>query len=312
MPSEHESNQQMPSDESLSGSDQSNGATFVPSDNLTDEEMPTDEEEANDNRFELENFDEVKKAVKKLAEKLGLNRLFEHPTTTFDDLAEKTKLKKAYGIYTLHRAIYAVIAPSNPTALKSLVETKYVIPKSVSSNYTDEILGIVAKNYESALTPQTRKAALSIVSPFMNFAQVQRFIPNLSINTFKASKYILSIDEQTKKDGWITRKQKFSTEAVTNFIQFICAPEFIIDLPFGSDTLKLSNNETINVAKVIQTQCQSEIIRLYRSSIAESGDASLALSTSSCVRILDVLPIKSSKSAKCVDYFIADGESGKI
>lgn len=307
------SDQEMPTDDDNVSQNEvlseSSGRTFVPNDDLTDDN-DSNEDNIGDDGFELPNEVEVKEAVKELAKTLKITGLFEQ--FPFDDLADQTKLKKARAVNKMFRAIYKVVSPSNPIALKSFVETKFVIPPVVPDNFMNGVLSTVARNYEEAPNAQMRRAALSFISPFMKFAQVQKFIPNLSERSFKASKYVLSIDQHIQKDGWIQRKTRFSMEAVTNFIQFICAPEFVIDLPFGSDTLKLSNNETIDVQKVIRTQCQSEIIRLYRSSIAQSGENFLALSTSTCVRILDVLPMKSSKSMQCIDYFISDGETGNI
>lgn len=271
---------------------------YIPPDTLSDE---------NNDEKQLALGKQVKKAVKQLAKTLGISRLFSQKP--FAKLQEETQKKKVRVVKTIHNAIYECVSdPHSSVDLRNAVELKFDRHQTKAEKYLEGLMERVVDNYYDAPNAMARRAVLSLISPIVAFSEAKSKIPQLNYREYWRSKFIDNISRQIQQEEKLPQKLRVSFEAIYNFVQFITAPELIIDLPFGSETLKLKSGEEIEVPKVIRRQAQTELIRLYNSSIALSGENQLKLSTSTCVRILDVLPTKSSISLQCVDYFISDGE----
>ena len=275
------------------------GDEFVPNTNAL-----SDEEE------EQLVSDEVMKAIKGLAEAMSLNKLFERKH--FSNLTRKSQLLKVRHVKEMHDAIYKAVCPSAPSMLKEMVDSTIIRPTTNSDLLINELMTKIADDYADASNLHIRNAILSVVSSTIPFSIFTKYVPQISYSTYRRSQYFPTIEAQIEKEGVIRHKEKFNAEAVASFVQFLSAPEFIVDLPYGSQILTLSNKQKIDVPHIVRRHTHAELITLYKSFLVESGQTSFAMSTSSYVRVLNALPAKSSKALQCVDYFISDGESGLI
>ena len=102
--------------------------------------------------------------------------------------------------------------------------------------------------------------------------------------------------------------QRFSSNQVEHFIEFILSPIVSIDLPFGERTYKLSTGEKVVVPNMIRNMIHSRIIDQYRIFCQSTTNGEFSpLSDAVLFNILRKCPAAVRKSLSGLDNITADG-----
>lgn len=140
----------------------------------------------------------------------------------------------------------------------------------------------------------------------VSFKTLQRWIPGLTRYGFNIARHhqLLHGRGSTLLTTCHTRMY-VSTKQLDHFLDFITSAHIILDLPFGTRKLTLSNKEEVSVPNVVRTVIPERIIQQYEVFCEETGFTPMGRST--LHRILKTCSASIRKSLQGLDYFSADG-----
>ncbi|CAC5400064.1 unnamed protein product [Mytilus coruscus] len=100
-------------------------------------------------------------------------------------------------------------------------------------------------------------------------------------------------------------REKFDTDQLEHFIEFITSGHIIKDQPFGEKTLKLTNGEIIKIPSVIRSLAPSTIILQYTALCKEENIKPLGSST--LYKLLEDCAALVRRSIEGLDNFVMEG-----
>lgn len=165
----------------------------------------------------------------------------------------------------------------------------------------------IDESYKEAAKPLTKRQLLSLVVDKVTFPELVKYIPDLKRHQYTAArKHVCDVGAGQPADRPQQLRTSVDMTKVEHFIDFITASNIIQDLPFGRKTLKLSNNEEIEIPHVIRTLMPSRLIAQYTEYCKESSYEPLSRST--LFKILSESCVASvRKSLQGLDNYAAEG-----
>ena len=268
---------------------------FSPADNIGTEE-----------RDEL-----IQEHIRKFADLANVREV--HFTRQFASLARTTKLKRASAVDRLCKVIIQQMAADSPEELKQLVEDQrrrklFLQERTVSAN---QFLETIADVFMNAPSPGAKRQALSLVASFVSYRELLEYIPTLTLYYYKAARrHAKLIGPGVAPPQETHVKERYDRKKVDMFIEFITSPHIVIDLPYGTATVKRASGVKEEIPNLIRIMNDEHIITQYLEMLRENGDDQYALSRSSLRRILSVCTAQTRKSLQGLDYFTYAGTMG--
>lgn len=166
----------------------------------------------------------------------------------------------------------------------------------------------IAEAYENAQNSYTRRSILSIIAPKINFSTIQLFIPNITYYRFLAARLHAS---QAGSGALIQRPTRvvcrFEPAQVEHFIDFIVSNYVCTDIPFGQQTLKLSDGTKLYVPDTIRNFDSTRIIMQYYKYTEEYFSEFSVLHESTLYKILAECKASTRRAVSGLNYFAANG-----
>ncbi|CAF1277391.1 unnamed protein product [Rotaria sordida] len=166
----------------------------------------------------------------------------------------------------------------------------------------------IAEAYDNAENWATRRSILSIVAPKVNFSVLQSFIPGINHYRFTSARLHAS-DAGT---GVIIERVprvicRFEPAQIMHFIDFIVSNYVCTDLPYGQQTLMLSDGTKLHVPNTIRNCNSTRIINQYYQYTTELFPGFSVLHESTLHKILDECKASTRRALNCINYFAANG-----
>lgn len=167
-------------------------------------------------------------------------------------------------------------------------------------------LEALAESYHNAHSWETRRQILSIMSGVANYNHIVKFIPGLTRYRYSvANLHRLQFGRGAPVEHQPLTRIKVDLKQLDHFLGFISSPHLIQDLPFGSNKLKLSNGQAIEVPNVIRSLIPERIARQYTQYCEDTGFTPFSKST--MLRVLSECSATVRKSLQGLDYYAAEG-----
>ncbi len=167
----------------------------------------------------------------------------------------------------------------------------------------------LAKSYQNALSWETRRQVLSIMSGIASYNTLSEYIPGLTQYRYTtANLHRLQFGtgaEVSRQPTGTHSRIRIDLAQLDHFLDFITSPHLVQDLPFGEKDLKLSTGEIIKVPNIIRTMVPQRIVRQYQQYCSEVNFEPFSERT--MLRVLSECSASVRKSLQGLDYFAADG-----
>lgn len=220
------------------------------------------------------------------------------------DASDRTRRRHTRKAKHAVQAVLEEVAPSQSE------ELWYSVVNAMSSekdNNVDEVLlGALAECYYNASSWDARRQILSIMSDKVSFSELKKWIPELTRYRFTMSRHHILLHGRGVPVPKQTQTRMFvSTTQLEHFLDFITSPYVIQDMPYGQKSIKLSNNEIVEVPNVVRMLIPESITKQYLSYCKEHGFQPLSRST--LLRILSVCSASVRTSLQGLDYISSSG-----
>ena len=167
-------------------------------------------------------------------------------------------------------------------------------------------LEALAEAYNNAVSWDTRRQVLSIMSGVASYNVISMYIPGLTKYRYTvANLHRLQFGRGAPAPKQPTTRIRIDIKQLDHFISFITSPHLVQDLPFGERHLKLSSGEVIDVPNVIRQMIPQRIVRQYTQYCQETNFKPFGERT--MLRILSECSASVRKSLQGLDYFAAEG-----
>jgi hypothetical protein len=104
--------------------------------------------------------------------------------------------------------------------------------------------------------------------------------------------------------------QRFSSDQIEHFVEFVLSPLISVDLPFGERNYKLSTGERFTVPNMIRNMIHSRIIAQYKAYCESTTDGDFSpLKDTVLFSILHQCPAAVRKSLSGLDNTSSDGSA---
>ncbi|CAF1119387.1 unnamed protein product [Didymodactylos carnosus] len=134
------------------------------------------------------------------------------------------------------------------------------------------VMEAISDAYNNAEKWTTRREILSVVAPKINYKLVQPFIPGITkYRSSAVRRHALEFGTGKHIESTPVLRQRFEDYQVEHFIDFILSPHICTDMPFGEQSLKLSDGAELLVPNTIRNLIPSRIIDQYYSYILENS-----------------------------------------
>jgi len=136
----------------------------------------------------------------------------------------------------------------NSTAMNAVLDVDE-LPQSEQS-----YLNALAEAYKNAVSWDTRRQVLSILSGIASYNIISKYIPGLTKYRFTmANSHRLQFGRGKPLPQKTSHRIKVDLKQLDHFLSFITSPHLVQDMPYGTKHLKLSSGEIIDVPNVIRT-----------------------------------------------------------
>ncbi|CAF1568760.1 unnamed protein product, partial [Didymodactylos carnosus] len=166
----------------------------------------------------------------------------------------------------------------------------------------------VAEAYNNAENWTIRREILSVVATKINYQLLQSFIPGITIYRFSAARrhaFEFGVGMHIEPTPIVL--QRYEDYQVEHFIDFILSPHICTDMPFGEQSLKLSNGTELFVPNTIRNLIPCRIVDQYYSYILENSPGFPPLGRTSLLTLLNVRKASTRHGLQGVNYFAANG-----
>lgn len=258
-----------------------------------------------------ENNHLIQEYIRKLADLANVQEV--HFTRQFAGLSRKTKLKRASAVARLCKVIMDQMAADSPEELKRLVEDQrrrqlFLHEHTASAS---RFLETIADAFTNAPSPGMKRQTLSLVASLVPYRELLEYIPTLTLYHYKVARRhakLLGPGVAPPQEKHV--KERYDRKKVDMFIEFITSPHIVIDLPYGTATVKRASGVKEEIPNLIRIMNDEHIITQYLEMLRENGDDQYALSRNSLRRILRVCTAQTRKSLQGLDYFTYAGTTG--
>lgn len=229
-------------------------------------------------------------------------------TRPWDTVSKKTQSHYRKKTSKIIAEILRTVAPESAASLWNAIKRSNDVMEQLEDPMLDDnFLLALAESYKQASKPDTRRQLLSLVAGKISHAHLSKYIPAVTRYQYTAArKYSLEVGADFTVDQPQQHRTKVDIAKVEHFIDFITASNVIQDLPFGRKTLKLSNNEEIEIPHVIRTLMPSRLVAQYNQYCKENSYIPLSRSTLFQI-VSESCPASVRKSLQGLDNYVAEG-----
>lgn len=229
-----------------------------------------------------------------------------HMSESFLSLSPSTKRKRIYAAKNILSVICAAMAPDSPIPFeKDVLQLSQERQRLKDFSKFEEVLNAVTEAFLVADKPNEKKQILSIVSPFMTYSDMLKYLPNLSRFYYTESRmYAKKYGFGAKAPAIPNNRIKYDRAKVENFIQYITSPVMVADLPYGFKTIKCSAGIKEEIPNLVRFMVAERIVDSYLEYLEQQDHSDLAMSRSSLLRILSYCPASTRKSLQGIDYLL--------
>ena len=246
--------------------------------------------------------DRKRKALNNFLLEVGISPIKKTLTVDWDSSSERTKsdyIKKAQKTI---KEVLSVLAPNQEMKLETELLNQ--------NNYQHDILKSIANCFDSLTSWGVQRQILSIVAFDYTFNELLQYIPSLTRYKYTAArKHAEEKGHGVPVKAEYTSRQKISNENIEHFLDFVMSPTMMTDTPFGENSHKLSNGQTLIVPKIILNSVRTRTVNLYLEYCTETQYTDV-LSERTYMRILEAVEPNIRKSMKGLDNYAADGAQG--
>ena len=134
--------------------------------------------------------------------------------------------------------------------------------------------------YNQVSSWYTQQQILSLFAGDYSKTELLQLVPGLTkFRIDKARKHAFKTKPgQFIEPPTITRA-RLDPAKVDHFLDFVSSPSFLEDVAYGTRTLKLSNEEKIEIPNVVRTVISSRLIQLYQTYCVEANFIPLGRTT---------------------------------
>lgn len=170
------------------------------------------------------------------------------------------------------------------------------------------VMSGIAEAYDNAENPATRRSILSIVAPKVSFSILQTFIPGITYYRFTAARtHAIGSGPGATIVKMPRVVARFEPPQVEHFIDFIVSNHVCTDIPFGQQTLVLSDGTKLQVPDTIRNCNSSRIISQYYQYTSEWFPDFSVLHESTLYKILNGCKASTRRAISGLNYFAANG-----
>lgn len=232
---------------------------------------------------------------------------------TWSSSSDRTRKRYIKKSAELVSAVIKTVTPDDASAghlwkrLTTSPDVPHLLDIETVSPSEQPYLESLAEAYKNALSWETRRQILSIMSGIASYNKLCEFVPGLTQYRYTmANLHRL----QFGKGAEIARPSTHSRIRVDplqldHFLDFLTSPHLVQDLPFGNKKLKLSTGEIIEVPNVIRTMVPKRIVKQYQQYCTEIGFTPFSERT--MLRVLSECSASVRKSLQGLDYIAAEG-----
>jgi hypothetical protein len=237
--------------------------------------------------------------------------------TPWENASGRTKRYYARKAGQAVASVVRDISPNEAGTLFREVTSSQILQRQLSSsdedfeneNVDETLMASLSECYRAAPSWSTRRQILSIMADKLRFKRLQQYIPDITKFKYtEAKRHCLLYGRGVPVPQAKVIRQDFSIPQIEHFITFITSPHVVQDLPFGEQTIYLSNNDAIKIPNVIRTLIPERIVRQYLAFCEESRRKPLSRTT--LLRILKVCTASTRKSLQGLDYVSSMGAEG--
>ena len=232
---------------------------------------------------------------------------------SFSTLAQSTQRQRVGAIRSLFDVVFHLVAPEEPHALKEMVYAKQKGIRWEGRLYhkLELLLEHIAEAYAAASSASERNQILSLVAPYITLSKLTEYIPGLKRYRFSMARMHAKKYGPGKRIEQASKVRiRFDGAKVDYFISFILSPTIVIDLPFGTTTVKTHDGQIEVIPNVARIMVNERIVDHYTSYLKEIEQEDMTLSRSSLLRILHYCIAKTRRSLHGLDYYTFAGVEG--
>lgn len=232
---------------------------------------------------------------------------------TWSNSSDRTQQRYTKKSAEMVSAVLKTVAPDDSSAgslWKNLVtcpDMSQLLGTETLSPTEQSYLKSLAEAYNNALSWETRRQILSIMSGIASYNTLSEYIPGLTQYRYTtANLHRLQFGTGAEITSQPTHSRVCIDRAqLDHFLDFITSPHLVQDIPFGQKSIKLSTGEIIEVPNVIRTMVPQRIAKQYHQYCSEVGFKPFSERT--MLRVLSECSASVRKSLQGLDYFAADG-----
>ena len=268
-------------------------------------------EESNEDSADIDDDiskEKIVSSLEKFLQHANLQPLGGVLTRSWDAVSKKTQSHYRRKTSKIIAEILRTVAPESASSLwNAIKKSDDVMEQLGDPKPNNDILLAIAESYKQASKQDTRRLLLSVIAGKISHTQLSRYIPDVTRYQYTAArKYSREVGANFTVDQPQQHRTKVDITKVEHFIDFITASNVVQDLLFGRKTLKLSNNEEIEIPHVIRTLIPSRLIAQYNEYCKENSY--IPFSRSTLFQILsESCPASVRKSLQGLDNYVAEG-----
>ena len=158
------------------------------------------------------------------------------------------------------------IAPGNSSWLLKQVFTKHQTGLSVfAASEEDSLVSRLMTLYNKASSWYTQQQILSLFASDYTKTELLELMPGLTkFRIDKARRHAFQNNPGELIQPPTFTRLRLDPTSVDHFLDFISSPSFLQDVAYGTEMLKLSNGEKIDIPNVVRTVISSRLIQLYQ------------------------------------------------
>lgn len=232
---------------------------------------------------------------------------------TWSSSSDRTRQRYTTKSAEMVSAVLKTVIPDDASAgslwknLISCPNMSQLLGTETLSPSEQSYLRSLAQAYNNALSWETRRQILSIMSGIASYSTLCEYIPGLTRYRYTAANlHRLQFGTGAEIARQPTHSRMCIDKAqLDHFLDFISSPHLVQDLPFGKKDLKLSTGEIIEVPNVIRSMVPQRIVKQYQQYCKEANFKPFSERT--MLRVLSECSASVRKSLQGLDYFAADG-----
>lgn len=208
-----------------------------------------------------ENLKKFRKTVRDLADLAGISYI--SFSDVFNQLSASTKFRRSKAARTLFKRIAYSMATDAALEFETMIFNQRVSSAWLQGNTykLQKVMEAISDCFLDAPSSNVKQQCLSLVTPYISFAELQQYLPGISHYYFVQSRVLA---KRHGSGSYImkaaTKRMKFEIAKVHSFLSFITSPHISIDMLYGSVNVKSSDGKTEEIPNFIRIMVNERIV----------------------------------------------------